>query len=166
MYDYVTMLLFDEGSSLLIQTLKDKLKTQGVNIGRKAWPPHITVDLFKNIPLATLLDKTDILIKDVPAFNVTIQGFGDFNKRVLFLKPQANDNFQNIKAKSDALLAAYSIEQNKRPYYPHVTLAYGQTVNSVTVNIETDFLPINATILFFAVYNRQLVLQKKYQLLI
>ena len=165
MYDYVVMLLFEEIGAEMIRYLKDGLKAQGVKSREKAWPPHITVDLYKGIEIKELLAMIDAYVKELRAFPVYIRRMADFHGKVLYLSFDNEPELQEIKERFDELLAAYRLVVNKRDIYtPHATLAINRDIETARKLLADVFVPFRGRIAYLAVYSRDMQLLKKYRL--
>ena len=99
-------------------------------------PPHIT--LVPPFKLEAELEPSIIetirdLITGTELFDITLNGFGAFTPRVLFIQPERNEALSILHKKLQSGLAnKYSaIKVDERPFPPHVTIGFRDlTVNN------------------------------------
>jgi len=92
-------------------------------------PPHITLyPPFKwdSQNENVIIDSLSDFVQNKNPFNITLNGFGCFKPRVIFIKPETSE--EHNKLQKDLLLHLKTTidlydQQNERPYHPHMTIA-------------------------------------------
>ena len=70
MYDYVLQYGFDTESKYYIQSIKDYLKNNRIIDRERNWLPHITIDLYNCKNEKEFIDKLDVIVEKISAFNI------------------------------------------------------------------------------------------------
>ena len=138
-------------------------------------PPHITIGAFHaaRAEEAKLLQLVEDFARDQKAGSVQFSEVGDFNGKVLFLKPEKNLFLSTINKELQTLLLP-EFEKAENGYYlpdiwfPHTTLATRLNQNQFSAAKEIAkqiTLPLEAVIEELAVYQCSPFLElKKYKL--
>ncbi len=93
-------------------------------------PPHITL-----LPPFRAADNNLELIEKVltavcgetDAFSISIDGFGCFKPRVIYLRPVINQAFESLHRRLSENATTYIgniVKGSGRPFHPHITLAF------------------------------------------
>ena len=94
-------------------------------------PPHITIIppiLPDDEQLIQIQKIADRIASTLPAFHLTVTGYGAFKPRVIFLKPEPSDTLQSLhehwrtRLKED--IPGIIDKYPDREYHPHITLAH------------------------------------------
>lgn len=164
MYDYVVVLLTDSIGEEQVFSCRKVLEEFGIKCTEKL-PPHITIDLYKNINQALLLEIVASLVKQIKSFSFEVEEINHFNNNVYFFRPNHLEQFKMIKRRFDEALSLYAIKdnENKGIYHPHITIVSGNNIVFPTI-VEQSFIPFQSEITDLCVYNNQKQLIKKYPL--
>lgn len=166
-YNFVLFVMFDEVTSLKIIEIKNFLKLNNIQTTEKAWPPHITIDLYENISEEEIKTLTAQAVKDFKPFNFDFFQSNTFGERVLFLEPNNKKEFENIKNKFDQVFKDYKVNEiveMNRKYSPHATLAISDDFTQGKELLDSTFKPIKATATKVAIYKKDMTLVKEFDL--
>ena len=163
-------------NEIIISTLHDIAdETENCFMIENKIPPHITIGAFHAAreEEAKLLQLVEDFAQRQKAGTVQFSGVGDFNSKVLFLKPEKNLFLSEINNALHSLLLP-EFEKAENGYYlpdiwfPHTTLAtrLNQSQFSAAEKIAKQIaLPLEAAIDELAVYQCSPFLElKKYKL--
>lgn len=125
-------------------------------------PPHVTIGAFyaAKEDEAKLLNIIEDFSKNLAAGLIQFSEVGDFNKKVLFLKPEKDEFLSKINSELHAILLP-EFEKAENGYYlpeiwfPHTTLAtrLNQSLFSKAQEIARQIpLPLKADVSEIAVY--------------
>lgn len=161
---YAVSLHFTEDvSKTIMNTVQEIATIIGISfILDNKIPPHITIGAFHAAKGKEnqLLQLVDNFTKRQRAGQITFSALGDFNKKVLFLKPDKNDFLTQLNSDIHKLLLP-SFEKGENGYYlpdiwfPHTTLAtrLSQIQFQKALDIARKIrLPLKADINEIAVY--------------
>ena len=165
MYDFVADLIFDEETNIKNISLKSLLQSYGVKPTGKL-PPHITIDLYENIDAEMLIATLNQFATNIKAFSFQFAEIGNFDNKVLFLRPDNIADFQNIKVLFDTYLGEYRIKNNANQgiYRPHLTLTSSEDITSSQTILENNFTPFDGNVAQICVYSKNKELIKRYDL--
>jgi len=99
-------------------------------------PPHITLSPPFKWPGSQVLELEDALIQFASgeaAFELKLKNFDCFRPRVIFIDVEKNDQLSRLQqALAEHLAGAIGLEsRDKRPYHPHMTIAFKDLKRSV-----------------------------------
>ena len=83
MYDYVLQYGFDTESKYYIQSIKDYLKNNRIIDRERNWLPHITIDLYNCKNEKEFIDKLDVIVEKISAFNIEFKNLNTCNKHYI-----------------------------------------------------------------------------------
>ena len=146
----------------LIKTLA-KISNEGYLIDESPIPEHVTLIYpFESNKIKKLEDKLNKISKKTNVASITIKEFGNFHKKVAFLKVLFSKEAKKMQKKilyeleNEFLLEKYK-NFNHRPK-PHTTLAYGNTKE--TFNIIWSYLKSVNKPNFILKFNNITILKK------
>ncbi len=94
-------------------------------------PPHITLHMpfeLKQNREKAVLEGLQELAEGYNSFSITVQGFGAFPPRVLFLNIAHNDILNRLQADvQESMKRGFNLpnkDYKKKPFHPHMTLAF------------------------------------------
>lgn len=92
-------------------------------------PPHITLVPPFNLEVALeqeLINSIRELIVGMDEFEITLNGFGAFSPKVIFVKPEANESLTRLARKLSISLADKynTVKRDERPFHPHITIGF------------------------------------------
>lgn len=87
MYDYVLQYVFDTESKYYIQSIKDYLKNNRIIDRERNWLPHITIDLYNCKNEKKFIDKLDVIVEKISAFNIEFKNLNICNNETLYIEP-------------------------------------------------------------------------------
>ena len=165
MYDYVLQYGFDTESKYYIQSIKDYLKNNRIIDRERNWLPHITIDLYNCKNEKEFIDKLDVIVEKISAFNIEFKNLNTCNNETLYIEPYNKEILMELKQYFNTELNNYMLEKRReRKYIPHATLCTSDTLDKSIQLANQKFNPFISTIKYIWVYNRDMQLIKKYNL--
>ncbi len=165
MYDYVLQYGFDTESKYYIQSIKDYLKNNRIIDRERNWLPHITIDLYNCKNEKEFIDKLDVIVEKISAFNIEFKNLNTCNNETLYIEPYNKEILIELKQYFNTELNNYMLEKRrKRKYIPHATLCTSDTLDKSIQLANQKFNPFISTIKYIWVYNRDMQLIKEYNL--
>ena len=165
MYDYVLQYGFDTESKYYIQSIKDYLKNNRIIDRERNWLPHITIDLYNCKNEKEFIDKLDVIVEKISAFNIEFKNLNTFNNETLYIEPYNKEILMELKQYFNTELNNYMLEKRReRKYIPHATLCTSDTLDKSIQLANQKFNPFISTIKYIWVYNRDMQLIKEYNL--
>lgn len=165
MYDYVLQYGFDTESKYYIQSIKDYLKNNRIIDRERNWLPHITIDLYNCKNEKEFIDKLDVIVEKISAFNIEFKNLNTCNNETLYIEPYNKEILMELKQYFNTKLNNYMLEKRrKRKYIPHATLCTSDTLDKSIQLANQKFNPFISTIKYIWVYNRDMQLIKEYNL--
>lgn len=165
MYDYVLQYVFDTESKYYIQSIKDYLKNNRIIDRERNWLPHITIDLYNCKNEKEFIDKLDVIVEKISAFNIEFKNLNTCNNETLYIEPYNKEILMELKQYFNTELNNYMLEKRrKRKYIPHATLCTSDTLDKSIQLANQKFNPFISTIKYIWVYNRDMQLIKEYNL--
>ena len=165
MYDYVLQYGFDTESKYYIQSIKDYLKNNRIIDRERNWLPHITIDLYNCKNEKEFIDKLDIIVEKISAFNIEFKNLNTCNNETLYIEPYNKEILMELKQYFNTELNNYMLEKRReRKYIPHATLCTSDTLDKSIQLANQKFNPFISTIKYIWVYNRDMQLIKEYNL--
>ena len=97
-----------------------------------SWRPaenfHITLRFFGNVSHASARDLDELLSEiSCPPFEVSLEGMGWFGRReptAVWARVRESDTLRALSAQCERAARRLGLEPDRRPFTPHVTLAY------------------------------------------
>lgn len=165
MYDYVLQYGFDTESKYYIQSIKDYLKNNRIIDRERNWLPHITIDLYNCKNEKEFIDKLDVIVEKISAFNIEFKNLNTCNNETLYIEPYNKEILMELKQYFNIELNNYMLEKRReRKYIPHATLCTSDTLDKSIQSANQKFNPFISTIKYIWVYNRDMQLIKEYNL--
>mgnify|MGYP004627036921 FL=1 len=165
MYDYVLQYGFDIESKYYIQSIKDYLKNNRIIDRERNWLPHITIDLYNCKNEKEFIDKLDVIVEKISAFNIEFKNLNTCNNETLYIEPYNKEILMELKQYFNTELNNYMLEKRReRKYIPHATLCTSDTLDKSIQLANQKFNPFISTIKYIWVYNRDMQLIKEYNL--
>lgn len=165
MYDYVLQYGFDTESKYYIQSIKDYLKNNRIIDRERNWLPHITIDLYNCKNEKEFIDKLDVIVEKISAFNIEFKNLNTCNNETLYIEPYNKEILMELKQYFNTKLNNYMLEKRReRKYIPHATLCTSDTLDKSIRLANQKFNPFISTIKYIWVYNRDMQLIKEYNL--
>ena len=165
MYDYVLQYGFDTESKYYIQSIKDYLKNNRIIDRERNWLPHITIDLYNCKNEKEFIDKLDVIVEKISAFNIEFKNLNTCNNETLYIESYNKEILMELKQYFNTELNNYMLEKRrKRKYIPHATLCTSDTLDKSIQLANQKFNPFISTIKYIWVYNRDMQLIKEYNL--
>lgn len=165
MYDYVLQYGFDTESKYYIQSIKDYLKNNRIIDRERNWLPHITIDLYNCKNEKEFIDKLDVIVEKISAFNIEFKNLNTCNNETLYIEPYNKEILMELKQYFNIELNNYMLEKRReRKYIPHATLCTSDTLDKSIQLANQKFNPFISTIKYIWVYNRDMQLIKEYNL--
>ena len=165
MYDYVLQYGFDTESKYYIQSIKDYLKNNKIIDRERNWLPHITIDLYNCKNEKEFIDKLDVIVEKISAFNIEFKNLNTCNNETLYIEPYNKEILMELKQYFNTELNNYMLEKRReRKYIPHATLCTSDTLDKSIQLANQKFNPFISTIKYIWVYNRDMQLIKEYNL--
>lgn len=165
MYDYVLQYGFDTESKYYIQSIKDYLKNNRIIDRERNWLPHITIDLYNCKNEKEFIDKLDVIVEKISAFNIEFKNLNTCNNETLYIEPYNKEILMELKQYFNTELNNYMLEKRReRKYIPHATLCTSDTLDKSIQLANQKFNPFISTIKYICVYNRDMQLIKEYNL--
>ena len=165
MYDYVLQYGFDTESKYYIQSIKDYLKNNRIIDRERNWLPHITIDLYNCKNEKEFIDKLDVIVEKISAFNIEFKNLNTCNNETLYIEPYNKEILMELKQYFNTELNNYILEKRReRKYIPHATLCTSDTLDKSIQLANQKFNPFISTIKYIWVYNRDMQLIKEYNL--
>lgn len=157
MYDYVLQYGFDTESKYYIQSIKDYLKNNRIIDRERNWLPHITIDLYNCKNEKEFIDKLDVIVEKISAFNIEFKNLNTCNNETLYIEPYNKEILMELNN--------YMLEKRReRKYIPHATICTSDTLDKSIQLANQKFNPFISTIKYIWVYNRDMQLIKEYNL--
>ena len=165
MYDYVLQYGFDTESKYYIQSIKDYLKNNRIIDRERNWLPHITIDLYNCKNEKEFIDKLDVIVEKISAFNIEFKNLNTCNNETLYIEPYNKEILMELKQYFNTELNNYMLEKRReRKYILHATLCTSDTLDKSIQLANQKFNPFISTIKYIWVYNRDMQLIKEYNL--
>lgn len=165
MYDYVLQYGFDTESKYYIQSIKDYLKNNRIIDRERNWLPHITIDLYNCKNEKEFIDKLDVIVEKISAFNIEFKNLNTCNNETLYIESYNKEILMELKQYFNTELNNYMLEKRReRKYIPHATLCTSDTLDKSIQLANQKFNPFISTIKYIWVYNRDMQLIKEYNL--
>lgn len=165
MYNYVLQYGFDTESKYYIQSIKDYLKNNRIIDRERNWLPHITIDLYNCKNEKEFIDKLDVIVEKIGAFNIEFKNLNTCNNETLYIEPYNKEILMELKQYFNTELNNYMLEKRReRKYIPHATLCTSDTLDKSIQLANQKFNPFISTIKYIWVYNRDMQLIKEYNL--
>lgn len=165
MYDYVLQYGFDTESKYYIQSIKDYLKNNRIIDRERNWLPHITIDLYNCKNEKEFIDKLDVIVEKISAFNIEFKNLNTCNNETLYIEPYNKEILMELKQYFNTELNNYMLEKRReKKYIPHATLCTSNTLDKSIQLAKQKFNPFISTIKYIWVYNRDMQLIKEYNL--
>ena len=165
MYEYVLQFGFDTESKYYIQSIKDYLKNNRIIDRERNWLPHITIDLYNCKNEKEFIDKLDVIVEKISAFNIEFKNLNTCNNETLYIEPYNKEILMELKQYFNTELNNYMLEKRReRKYIPHATLCTSDTLDKSIQLANQKFNPFISTIKYIWVYNRDMQLIKEYNL--
>ena len=165
MYDYVLQYGFDTESKYYIQSIKDYLKNNRIIDRERNWLSHITIDLYNCKNEKEFIDKLDVIVEKISAFNIELKNLNTCNNETLYIEPSNKEILMELKQYFNTELNNYMLEKRReRKYIPHATLCTSDTLDKSIQLANQKFNPFISTIKYIWVYNRDMQLIKEYNL--
>ena len=165
MYNYVLQYGFDTESKYYIQSIKDYLKNNRIIDRERNWLPHITIDLYNCKNEKEFIDKLDVIVEKISAFNIEFKNLNTCNNETLYIEPYNKEILMELKQYFNTELNNYMLEKRReRKYIPHATLCTSDTLDKSIQLANQKFNPFISTIKYIWVYNRDMQLIKEYNL--
>ena len=165
MYDYVLQYGFDTESKYYIQSIKDYLKNNRIIDRERNWLPHITIDLYNCKNEKEFIDKLDVIVEKISAFNIEVKNLNTCNNETLYIEPYNKEILMELKQYFNTELNNYMLKKRReRKYIPHATLCTSDTLDKSIQLANQKFNPFISTIKYIWVYNRDMQLIKEYNL--
>ena len=165
MYDYVLQYVFDTESKYYIQSIKDYLKNNRIIDRERNWLPHITIDLYNCKNEKEFIDKLDVIVEKISAFNIEFKNLNTCNNETLYIEPYNKEILMELKQYFNTKLNNYMLEKRReRKYIPHATICTSDTLDKSIQLANQKFNPFISTIKYIWVYNRDMQLIKEYNL--
>lgn len=165
MYDYVLQYGFDTESKYYIQSIKDYLKNNRIIDRERNWLPHITIYLYNCKNEKEFIDKLDVIVEKISAFNIEFKNLNTCNNETLYIEPYNKEILMELKQYFNIELNNYMSEKRReRKYIPHATLCTSDTLDKSIQLANQKFNPFISTIKYIWVYNRDMQLIKEYNL--
>ena len=139
MYDYVLQYGFDTESKYYIQSIKDYLKNNRIIDRERNWLPHITIDLYYCKNEKEFIDKLDVIVEKISAFNIEFKNLNTCNNETLYIEPYNKEILMELNN--------YMLEKRReRKYIPHATLCTSDTLDKSIQLANQKFNPFISTI--------------------
>jgi len=127
--------------------------------------PHITIDLYNCKNEKEFIDKLDVIVEKISAFNIEFKNLNTCNNETLYIEPYNKEILMELKQYFNTELNNYMLEKRReRKYIPHATLCTSDTLDKSIQLANQKFNPFISTIKYIWVYNRDMQLIKEYNL--
>ncbi len=127
--------------------------------------PHITIDLYNCKNEKEFIDKLDVIVEKISAFNIEFKNLNTCNNETLYIEPYNKEILMELKQYFNIELNNYMLEKRReRKYIPHATLCTSDTLDKSIQSANQKFNPFISTIKYIWVYNRDMQLIKEYNL--
>ena len=126
--------------------------------------PHITIDLYNCKNEKEFIDKLDVIVEKISAFNIEFKNLNTCNNETLYIEPYNKEILMELKQYFNTELNNYMLERRERKYIPHATLCTSDTLDKSIQLANQKFNPFISTIKYIWVYNRDMQLIKEYNL--
>lgn len=127
--------------------------------------PHITIDLYNCKNEKEFIDKLDVIVERISAFNIEFKNLNTCNNETLYIEPYNKEILMELKQYFNIELNNYMLEKRReRKYIPHATLCTSDTLDKSIQSANQKFNPFISTIKYIWVYNRDMQLIKEYNL--
>ncbi len=119
------ILVFDEGSTTILNRIYKKLKENKFNSYYQLVRPHITLTSYENIDLQVVIERLKRFCNSYTPFRVQFSSYGFFPSEggVLFLNPKSNMELLDIQQKVFELFGDFQVRDFPKTWVPHCTLA-------------------------------------------
>lgn len=127
--------------------------------------PHITIDLYNCKNEKEFIDKLDVIVEKISAFNIEFKNLNTCNNETLYIEPYNKEILMELKQYFNTELNNYMLKKRReRKYIPHATLCTSDTLDKSIQLANQKFNPFISTIKYIWVYNRDMQLIKEYNL--
>ena len=127
--------------------------------------PHITIDLYNCKNEKEFIDKLDVIVEKISAFNIEFKNLNTCNNETLYIEQYNKEILMELKQYFNTELNNYMLEKRReRKYIPHATLCTSDTLDKSIQLANQKFNPFISTIKYIWVYNRDMQLIKEYNL--
>lgn len=127
--------------------------------------PHITIDLYNCKNEKEFIDKLDVIVEKISAFNIEFKNLNTCNNETLYIEPYNKEILMELKQYFNTELNNYMLEKRReRKYIPHATLCTSDTLDKSIQLANQKFNSFISTIKYIWVYNRDMQLIKEYNL--
>ena len=127
--------------------------------------PHITIDLYNCKNEKEFIDKLDVIVEKISAFNIEFKNLNTCNNETLYIEPYNKEILMELKQYFNTELNNYMLEKRReRKYIPHATLCTSDTLDKSIQLANQKFNPFISTIKYIWVYNKDMQLIKEYNL--
>lgn len=110
----------------LWKIFEEKYNSVGVQVFSH---PNITFQAGETENLKQLKKDFEILVNEIKPFEIEVDGFGHFDKKVIYLKVKKNSGLIEINKKVNDFLRSYCFKlfeyYTPKNWIPHITLAMG-----------------------------------------
>lgn len=164
MFDFYVAFTFDESTNEKILALRNFLEDCGYETKKM---PHITIELFEGISEKELITSIDRFISEIDFPPFQFVEVDNFDKKVLYLKPDNVQILEEINKLFNHHLGKYRFKNNanKGEYKPHMTLISGdKDIESAQTILENYFNPFAARVESLQLHSRENGLIKSYDL--
>ena len=119
--------------------------------------PHITIDLYNCKNEKEFIDKLDVIVEKISAFNIEFKNLNTCNNETLYIESYNKEILMELNN--------YMLEKRReRKYIPHATLCTSDTLDKSIQLANQKFNPFISMIKYIWVYNRDMQLIKEYNL--
>ncbi len=132
MYDYVLQYGFDTESKYYIQSIKDYLKNNRIIDREKNWLPHITIDLYNCKNEKEFIDKLDVIVEKISAFNIEFKNLNTCNNETLYIEPYNKEILMELKQYFNTELNNYMLEKEEKENI-YLTLHFVQAIHWINL---------------------------------
>ena len=92
--------------------------------------PHITIDLYNCKNEKEFIDKLDVIVEKISAFNIEFKNLNTCNNETLYIEPYNKEILMELKQYFNTELNNYMLEKRReRKYIPHATLCTSDTLD-------------------------------------
>lgn len=132
MYDYVLQYGFDTESKYYIQSIKDYLKNNRIIDRERNWLPHITIDLYNCKNEKEFIDKLDVIVEKISAFNIEFKNLNTCNNETLYIEPYNKEILMELKQYFNTELNNYMLEKEEKENI-YLTLHFVQAIHWINL---------------------------------
>mgnify|MGYP001290174390 CR=1 FL=1 len=132
MYDYVLQYGFDTESKYYIQSIKDYLKNNRIIDRERNWLPHITIDLYNCKNEKEFIDKLDVIVEKISAFNIEFKNLNTCNNETLYIEPYNKEILMELKQYFNTELNNYMLKKEEKENI-YLTLHFVQAIHWINL---------------------------------